>query len=670
MENFKKRNVGIIARKLKAKSIGGKLLINIITLTLISVLTIGAISAYLNYETAVSTLDRTMVETVKLANKRISLELDLYKNMAIEAGMDKVLSDPNTTVSEKQNIIGNNVIQYGLQRGNILELNGKSIFDSNDYSDRDYFKESVKGNSYASDPIVSKITGKLSIIISAPIWKDGIPNSSVIGVIYFVPNEQFLNDIVRSIKIGESGNAFILNKDGLTIAHINEELVGVDNVIESAKTNKKLSELAEIHKKMIDGEQGFGNYKYGGIVKFNAYAPIEKTNGWSIGITANQSEFLGGFYNSIVAIIISVVVFILLGFIAATKIAKDISKPIIHCSERMRKLSEGDLTTEVIYDGREDEIGVLTKSLGDTIKDLKEIINDIKYHLGEIEGGNLTTEVTKKYVGDFDSIENSLKGIIKSLNNNMSQIVESAEQITDGSEQIAEGAQSLSQGATEQASSIEELAATIEEMTEQISENAKNAEKAKEVSVEASRIVEQGNIQVNDMNEAMEIINEKSREIAKIIKVIDDIAFQTNILALNAAVEAARAGSAGKGFAVVAEEVRNLASKSAEAAKQTSELIENSIYAVDKGNMIASKTKETLEVIVDKVNSAVESIEEIAEYSRQQAVAASQVSVGIEQISAVVQTNSATAEESAAASEELSSQAHLLKEMTNKLKLK
>jgi methyl-accepting chemotaxis protein len=371
-------------------------------------------------------------------------------------------------------------------------------------------------------------------------------------------------------------------------------------------------------------------------------------------------------------IITTILVFLAIfaSILIARKMSKQIADPITYCAERIKSLSEGDLKTEIIHTDREDEIGLLVKSLSSTVKGLNNVVSDISYHLGALENGDYTTEVTLDYLGDFDSIEWSLKGIIKSLNNTMKQIDESAEQVASGSEQVSAGSQALSQGATEQASSIEELAATVNEITEQINETAKNAENAKEATSDAVfeiKLFDERNV---EMGKAMNEITETSSQIGKIIKTIEDIAFQTNILALNAAVEAARAGSAGKGFAVVADEVRNLASKSAEAAKNTTQLIENSLRAVDNGRKISEKTEESLKSIVNKSNTAFKLVEEIASAAEQQAIGASQITIGIEQISSVVQNNSATAEESAAASEELNSQAQMLKNLVENIKLK
>ncbi|MDP4181770.1 MAG: methyl-accepting chemotaxis protein [Bacillota bacterium] len=288
----------------------------------------------------------------------------------------------------------------------------------------------------------------------------------------------------------------------------------------------------------------------------------------------------------------------------------------------------------------------------------------------EMAKGNLNLSMDGDYKGDYLKIKDSLNFAIKSFNDILTQINTSAQQVASGSSQISDSAQALSQGSTEQASSIEELSASIEEISSQTKQNADNADKARNLAETAMEKAVQGNNQMKEMLKAMEDINDASSNISKIIKVIDEIAFQTNILALNAAVEAARAGQHGKGFAVVAEEVRNLAARSADAAKETTVMIEDSIKKVEGGAKIAKYTADALNVIVDDVSKAAVLVGEIATASNQQAVAVLQINQGVIQVSEVVQTNSATSQESAAASEELSSQAETLRGLADKFTLR
>ncbi len=352
--------------------------------------------------------------------------------------------------------------------------------------------------------------------------------------------------------------------------------------------------------------------------------------------------------------------------VLGTSISGKVSKPIMRVVEASDKLALGDTDVNINANdlNSSDEIGQLAKAFSHMVDGIREQAN-----IMEIVGNNdFTVNVIPR--SEKDVLGQSLKKIVDELGVNFSEIRDSAQQISVGSDQVSSGAQSLSQGTTEQASSIEELSASINEIAVQVKENADNVTVATKYVNETIDVIVESNNEMDNMLTAMNDINNSSNEIAKIIKVIDDIAFQTNILALNAAVEAARAGAAGKGFAVVADEVRNLALKSADAAKQTTSLIENSITTVQHGSDLAKKAASSLEVVATKSNLVGETIEKVLVASNDQAQSIEQVNVGVEQISSVVQTNSATAEESAAASEELSGQADMLRTLISEFKLK
>lgn len=345
-----------------------------------------------------------------------------------------------------------------------------------------------------------------------------------------------------------------------------------------------------------------------------------------------------------------------------------ITEPVYEALKVLRQMSNGNLhvTMNGSYQGDHEEI---KKALNETIGNLLSYVSEISSVLHEVGNGNLDLAITADYRGDFIEIKNSLNHIIGSLNGVLGDIHEASDQVASGSRQVSDGSQALSQGSTEQASSIQELTASISEIAGQTKETAVKAGEVYELANGAKEAGSKGNDQMRDMLNSMEEINQASSNIQKIIKVIDDIAFQTNILALNAAVEAARAGQHGKGFAVVAEEVRSLAARSAEAARETADLIEGSISKVQTGTKIANETAKSLKDIADGAVLSTAKISEIAAASNEQATAIAQVNKGIEQIAQVVQSNSATAEQSAAASEELSSQAELLKEMVGRFKL-
>lgn len=343
-------------------------------------------------------------------------------------------------------------------------------------------------------------------------------------------------------------------------------------------------------------------------------------------------------------------------------------EPVKEALEVLKEMANGNLHISVKGNYRGGH-GEIKKSLNETIHNLSTYTEEISLVLSEIGKGNLNVAVQADYRGDYLIIREALQDILYSLNGIMADINQSADQVASGSRQVSDGSQALSQGATEQAGSIEELVASITEISEQTRDNAVNAAEASSLASLARDFAKRGNQQMQGMLKSMEEINDSSSSISDIIKVIDDIAFQTNILALNAAVEAARAGEQGKGFAVVAEEVRSLAARSGEAANHTTQLIEGSVSKVHAGTKIAKDTAANLDKIVGAIDTAATLMEGIAGASNQQASAIVQVNKGLQQVSEVVQNNSATAEESAAASEELSGQAELLKEMVGRFNL-
>lgn len=560
-----------------------------------------------------------------------------------------------------------NIEDYALyvNREDAANKKAESFGKYSEYSEKEYYKPAKENQKpYFTKP-------------------DLYQGTTMITAVYpIVYKNEFQGVIVADIDVGHFSNITTASEDYKTlyVGILTDDFTTVydsksaenigHNLAESIKDSndmKKITDGAAAGKAFSCTTVREDGHK---VSRFFYPIDVEGTHWWAQTVldTSDMNKSINELTAAIAVVsILSLVIVVAIVIIVLRKTLKPINGVVSAASE----IASGNLTIQVDTQSN-DEIGVLSRTFLEMAENLKTIIGDISYLLEEMSRGNfrVDTKYEDKYVGDYHEILTAVKTINFNLSNTLVEINTASDQVSTGADQVSASAQTLSQGAAEQASSVEELTSTITEISDRIKNNADNARQASHLSEEAGGEVEESNRNMEQLMTAMEEITGNSREIGKIIRTIDDIAFQTNILALNAAVEAARAGEAGKGFSVVADEVRSLAGKSAEAAKNTTALIETTVEAIEKGRLLADKTAVSLHSVVDTSRSVDEKVRQIAKASEEESYAVTQIAAGLEQISAVVQTNSATAEEGAAASEELSGQGQMLKSLVSRFKLR
>jgi methyl-accepting chemotaxis protein len=655
------------------KSIKLRLIVMFTLVILVVTGALGALTLNIVRNDVIQTAQEDMQEMAQAQAKYVRARSDAQVDYITSLAQNPLLTNPDVTLEEQIAFFEQEAQRTGYQRFAITDKAGNAQIltsgrEINQVADREFFQTAIQGESTMSDILFSKLDDQPVLVYAAPIKVNG----QITGVLYGARDGLLLSEITKDVLYKTTGYGYIVNNQGVTVGHKNTDLVLIqDNDIENAKTDPALKQLGALTEQMTTRTVGHGEYTYNGVSKLVGYAPIENTP-WIMALTVEQGEVLQGVTELTRLLLILCGAVLLVGTAATYVISGRIAKPIVKITKAAQEIADGsfDVTLDV---SSNDEIGRLAEAFRLTIDRLvnyQGYIDEVSGSLDEIAHGNLTVELQREYTGQFRQVKENMEAMTERLNDTLVQINRAAEQVDNNAEQVAHGAQALSQGATEQASSVEELSASIAETADQIRKNAEHATTAHQKANFAGGELQRSNEQMGAMVTAMNEIARKSDEISKIIKAIDDIAFQTNILALNAAVEAARAGAAGKGFAVVADEVRNLAGKSAQAATDTTALIEETLVAVRNGSKMAEITAKSLEESARETAEAIGLINRIAEASQEQADSVMQINLGVEQISAVVQTNAATAEESAATSEELSSQSNLLKDLMARFRLR
>ncbi len=676
----------------KRKKIATKIAIrNLIGLIAVFAVLIGVIATTLSSDLLSRELDK--LELISKQNAEIAKGIMETMVDKQEVLATTFMDIENLGDAEKKEIITQSLIDTGENEENILSLffvaepdkyfentpNGYSIFSSAagvsaqedrfSFVSEEAYNKLVEGKKFSIvDPFKKTIDGKeyTVITIAQPVFDN---QGNVIGMI----GSNIDANVLNGASYDTGGYGTFTN---LVICGHQTVIVDTENPDNVGKKFTEVATSADVQT-ILDSAQSasalnFLDTQVDGSKLYSSYTPFyvgPSTVVWLSGSSIQEAEFIQTIVKQVVLIsivaIIGLVVLLLLTYMLINKALK----PVIQIENAAEEMSKGNLGVDLQYQSN-DELGSLADSLRASMKIISGYVADIDRAMGEMARGNFDLQPTDPFIGDFKPIETSITKFIINISDTLAQINRVSDQVAQGAGQVAGGAQMLAEGATEQSASIEELSSSIALIAEQVKSNAKDSGEARKMASEATTAITQSNEQMKHMVEAMEEISKKSAEIGNIIKTIEDIAFQTNILALNAAVEAARAGDAGKGFAVVAGEVGNLASKSAEAAKNTTELIETSLLSIQKGVKIAEETAKDLLGVVDGASATTELIVKIADSTEREEAEITQADIGIGQISDVVQSNSAASQQSAAASSQLEHLAQLLKDQVSKFKIK
>lgn len=564
----------------------------------------------------------------------------------------------NAAASDKENILACWLGDFDSSQ--LSQSDGYTSPIGWDITKRPWYAVGETKKSLLTPPYIDASTSKLIVSASSPVSNS--QTGDIIGATGVDITIDHLGDIFKQYSIGENGFVIVCSNNGQVIYHPNLEYC-----------NKSIDEVG-LSENIVSAikEKKTGNYLYS-LADENMYGYLSLVGdkGWTVISGLSASEYNSSLIYNAKMISTIFIIGLLLVMMVVIFASNSITKPIKKIAKAAYGIAEGNLDVDLDVHSN-DEIGQLSQAFKKTIlrlKDYIKYIDEVSYSLDQISSGNLVFELKYKYEGEFEKIKISLTSLRDMLVKILSDIGSTATQVSLGAQQVSQGAQSLSQGSSEQAEAVERLASAIAYVSGQVSHNAESVSTANTMFGEMNEKVEESNKKMLLLNSAMQDINEASEKISRIIKTIENISFQTNILALNASVEASRAGVSGKGFSVVANEVRSLASRSSNAAKETEELIASSVNAVKKGNRIAEDTTITLSDVVRVCNEVSGIVEKISKATTQQEESITQITTGVEKISAVVQTNSATADQSASSSEQLSNQSNVLRGLTDRFKL-
>lgn len=643
------------------KYLKNKLLIFISLLLILTVIFLTGISSALYYQSSMAEAKKNSSYLAAAYQQGIDSVLNIYRNELKTTALKSFLTDGKTSVQEQKRLLEEEADASGFNYIAAADAQGTNE-RGDQIADQVFFKEAQNGAAYISDPFLNE-EQKLTVYIAAPIADSG-------KVLYGSLPYEIISAELTKIKIGESGYAFVINKNGFTVIHPSEEnVINPKDYFELAKQDPSYEPTAKIFKEMISGKTGTGFSYYNGARRLVGYIPLSGPEGWSVAVTTPLTQVEGNLRDTLMMCVAAGLVLLLISIAVTRVFSQRITQPIIAATRRIEQLAQGNLQEDIEPAKGRDESARLISALQNTVQGLRTYITDISNVLNAVAAKDLTIKSTVQYKGDFVPIQTALEQILWSLNSTLYNIAQATDQVRASSSQVALGGQNLAENSAEQAATMENLSNSLGAVSHHIQDNSEHSISMKSMTEAALLETRQGDEEMQRLLQSMASIDTSSKKIQSIIHIIDDIAFQTNILALNAAVEAARAGEAGKGFSVVADEVRELASKSADAAKQTTDLIHSTIQSVTQGKQNTEQTAGVFRKIVEQTNTINTLVSKISESLKSQAGSVSDLEDGMQRISMVTQANSATAEESAATSEELLSQMQMLNELISEFRI-
>ena len=647
-------------RFLNQTTIAGQIRVVMTVMLVSSLVLVGVMSGLMTFFSTISNLKTSMALVASEAAAHVHSEIDItMKQVELIGRMPDIAGDELST-AEKLEVLSGYAANYGWLSCVMVDKTGVVPNSAYSLGDKEYVQRALKGETTVNNPSMQEALGGLIITYAAPIWKDGVAGTEVVGAVILTTDAKKFSDILSEIHISDNGGAYIINTEGTVIASNDyDQVLNEENSIADAQTDKNLKKLAALEQQMIAGETGTGSYSYNGGSEVMAFTPVG-INGWSISVFAPYLDFMASTLQAIILTSLVIVAALVFGTMSAKRLGNQIGAPIQLCVERLRLLAQGDLESPVPEINTKDETKILKDATEEIVTAQSAIINDISYILSTMADGDFTVHSQigeESYAGAYVGLLEASRNLKYKMTDTLQKIKEGSDEVSMGAAQLADGAQNLAEGSTDQAGSVEELQATIIDITSHVEENAKASEAAAKMAGEVAERAQASSAEMDKMTEAMVRISSTSMEIGNIIGEIEDIADQTNLLSLNAAIEAARAGEAGRGFAVVADQIRKLAEDSAASAVNTKKLIESSIAEVENGNQIAARTAAVLAEVIGGLHEIASGAQATSANSAQQAEMMEQLEKGVQQISEVVQGNSAIAEEVSATSEELSAQA-------------